>query len=285
MIRHKKYDPRIVLTVLSATLVGALLYGCIGQTTDTRNPFVTATEQFGNVSSGGDGTTGGAGGVAAEGQFRQMITITLANNHPLAELNTSFIAWVSPNSITSVEDENSLLVSGYVELDTQVQIGSSLLLIPGTFVYNGPGIGGATAVQLDPTRVEIAEDGTFVLDPALAVLAEFNIVTPDGILVFSQPPVSCENVAFFYTIDGDPLTSVRISGVGNVFGGPESGGGLKTLAQVDAYQCDPFKPGLFLRIGGGAVADNEYFEGEDIRFDFYPFAVDGWFAHVTRGGA
>ena len=265
-----------------AALACASLSGCIGQSADTRNPFVTATEQFGNVSSGADGADGGGSGVAVEGQFRSSMTLTLANNHPFAELNTSFIAWVSPSSIGGQEDEDDLLRGGYVMLDAQIQVGSSLLLVPGTFVYNGPGVGGATAVRLDPARAEIGDDGSFTLDPSLAVTEEFGLITPDGILVYSQPPVSCENVAFFYTVDGDPLTSGYISTVGSVFAGPENAGGLKTLAQVDAYQCDPFKPGLFLRVGGGSRNDNEYFEGEDIRFDFYPASVNGWFAEVSK---
>lgn len=281
---RKHATTRIGAAALTMALVSLMIHGgCPSQTGDTRNPFVTATEQFGGASSGTDGGDEGGAGVEVEGQFRQTMTLTLANNHPDAELNTSFILWVNPGSINSVEDENALLLSGYVELDTQVQIGSTLTLVPGSFVFNGPGVGGSTAVRINPTRVEKEDDGSYTLDTTLAVLEEFIVVTPDGILVFSQPPVTCENVAFFYTIDGEPLTSEPVSGVGNIFGGPDSGGGLKTLAQVDVYQCDPFKPGLFLRIGGGSLDKNEFFEGEDIRFDFYPFAMDGWFAAVTRG--
>ena len=55
---------------------------------------------------------------------------------------------------------------------------------------------------------------------------------------------------------------------GAALAGATNAGAAKTLAQVDVYQCNPLRPGLFLRVGGGAAAENEYFEGSTIRFEF-----------------
>jgi hypothetical protein len=65
-------------------------------------------------------------------------------------------------------------------------------------------------------------------------------------------------------------------------GAVTSVGGHKTLAQIDVYQCEPLRPGLFLRIGGGTKAANEYFEGENVLFEFNEGAdANGNFANVT----
>lgn len=270
-----------VLGLISVWLLVMGVGGCVGQPSEARNPFLTVTEAFG-VSLFGDEDGDAAAGTELEAEFRQVMTVTLANNHPTAELNTSFAAWVSPSSIRSGEQQDALLGSGYVQLNRQVQLGTAFTLPPGTFVYNGPGVAGATSVRLQPTR---AEGDT--IDTTLATIREFELITPDVILVFSQPPVSCDCVAFFFTVDGDPLTSEGVSAVGNIFAGPTTEqGGLKTLAQVDAYQCDPFRPGLFLRQGGGgALPENEFFEGQDIRIDFSPVAdAGGYFGVVTKIG-
>lgn len=270
-----------VLGLISMWLLVAGVSGCTGQMS-ARNPFLTMTEAFGvSLFTEEDGEAAAAG-AELEAAFRQMMTVTLANNHPTAELNTSFAAWVSPSSIRSGEQQDALITNGYVQLDREVRLGTAFTLTPGTFVYNGPGAAGATSVRLQPTRVE--ED---TLDTALATIREFEIITPDAILVFSEPPVSCDCVAFFFTVDGDPLTSEGLSGVSNIFAGPTSPfGGLKTLAQVDAYQCDPFRPGLFVRLsGGGALPENEFFEGQGIRIDFSPVPNEaGFFAVVTKIG-
>lgn len=257
----------------------AALCGCIGQGVDERNPFLTATETFGASLFADEAEAGRAAGVGAEAEFRQTMTVTLANLHPQAELNTSFAAWVNPSSIRSADQQDALFAHGYVQLNREVRLGTVFTLVPGTFVYNGPGMAGATTVRLAPTRA--AEGG---IDPTLATLREFEIITPDVILVFSEPPVSCDSVAFFFTVDGDPLTSEGLSGVGNIFAGPSSEfGGLKTLAQVDAYQCDPLRPGLFFRPGGGALLQSEFFEGQNIRIDFSPVPDDaGFFAFVSK---
>lgn len=253
--------------------------GCVGQTGETRNPFLTATETFG-TSVVTTEEQQGTSGAATEAEFRQVLQVTLANNHQTAELNTSFVAWVSPSSIRSGAQQDALLSGGYVQLDREVRLGTAFTLVPGTFVYNGPGVAGATAVRLPPTGANPDD----AIDTTLATLRQFEIITPDVILLFSQPPVSCDSVAFFFTVDGDPLTSEGVSGVSDLFAGANSPrGGLKTLAQVDVYQCDPFRPGLFLRLGGGALPANEFFEGQDIRIDFSPQATaDGFFAVVTK---
>jgi hypothetical protein len=268
------------LSLISAGLLLTALFGC-GQASNVSNPFLTATEALGAAAfRGGTDEQGGGQGAEQEAAFRQTMIVTLANNHQEAELNTSFAAWVNPNSIRSIEQQDELIADGYIELTSELRLGSAFTLAPGTFVYNGPGVAGATSVRLVPTRASTEE----AVDPTLATTREFEIVTPDAILIFSQPPVSCDSVAFFYTIDGDPLTSEGLSGVGNIFAGPTTPfGGLKTFAQVDVYECDPFRPGLFLRIGGGALPDNEFFEGQDIRVDFLPVATDaGFFAVVTK---
>ena len=102
--------------------------------------------------------------------------------------------------------------------------------------------------------------------------------------MFGQPPVSCESVAFAFTRDDDPLTSVPIAGSIGPYGGSNLTGGFKTLAQVDVYDCDPLHPGLFIKLGGGAREVNEFFEGDNVTFDFNPVSdADGNFAIVTIG--
>jgi hypothetical protein len=87
-----------------------------------------------------------------------------------------------------------------------------------------------------------------------------------------------------YTRQGEPLTATPVDGPTAPYGGATLTGGLKTLAQVDVYQCDPLRPGLFIKLGGGARQPDEYFEGEDVTFDFFDVPdADGKFAHVTIG--
>jgi hypothetical protein len=263
----------------------AMMAGCPAETLGP-NAFLTFTEAFGaSAFNQSDEDLGAGGGVAAQAAFRQQMTFTLANNHPDADLNVSVIAWISPSSIRSADQQDELLDSGFVQLTREVRIGDALILVPGTFVLNGPGVGGATAVTLPGTGAEDATIGS------AATTRSFTFVTPDGILFFSQPPVSCESVAFFYSVDGDALGSTGLfngqstgSGVSDIFPGPDSPfSGAKTLNQVDAYECSPFRPGLFLRIGGGQLADNEYQEGQDIQVDFSQFAdAAGDFAFVTK---
>ena len=248
--------------IVPGLLVGLLLWpglACQIPSGSERNPFTTLVELFGAASSAEEeDQTGGPGGVAADTGFRQTMTLTFANNHVAAELNVSFAAWVNVSSIRTAEQQDALLAGGYVQLTREVQLGTAFTLPPGTFVYSGPGVAGATPVRL----LAAQDDGAG--QPATAA---FDIITPDVILAFSQPPVSCDSVAFFYTVDGE---IPRTPGGGlDAFGGATGSGPLKTLAQIDVYECEPFQPGVFLRLGGGARMPNELFEGNDVRFDFF----------------
>jgi hypothetical protein len=257
-------------------LVGLLLWpglACQFPSGSARNPFTTLIEVFGASSfAEEEDETGGPGGVAAEAGFRQTMTVTFANNNGAAELNVSFAAWVNVSSIRTAEQQDALLAGGYVQLTREVQLGTAFTLPPGTFIYSGPGVAGATPVRL------LAAQGDGNGQPATAA---FDIITPDVILAFSQPPVSCDSVAFFYTVDGE-IPRDPLPGGLDVFEAATGGGPLKTLAQIDVYECEPFRPGVFLRLGGGARMSNELFEGNDVRFDFFAGPdQNGDFAQVT----
>ena len=259
--------------IVPGLLVGLLLWpglACSVPSGSERNPFTTLIEVFGASSFvEEEDQTGGPGGVAADTGFRQTMTVTFANNNGAAELNVSFAAWVNVSSIRTAEQQDALLAGGYVQLTREVQLGTAFTLPPGTFIYSGPGVAGATPVRLLAAQ---SDDGG---QPATAA---FDIITPDVILAFSQPPVSCDSVAFFYTVDGEVLNEPRL-GAGATGSGP-----LKTLAQIDVYECEPFRPGVFLRLGGGARMPNELFEGNDVRFDFSAGPdQNGDFANVTIG--
>ncbi len=258
-----------------------LLAGCpLSGSFDQRNAFLTFTDTFGASASRQDSQGGQSGGGTVEAQtgFRKTMTVTFANLHPNAELRTSFAAWVLPSSIRSADQQDELLRGGYVQLAEEVRLGRAYTLPPGTFVFNGPGTAGATPVVLPPTG---AEDNA--VDPALATTQQFELITPDVILVFYQPPDSCESVAFIFAENGVPVDE-PVGGGLDIFSGPTGiNSGLKTLSQIDAYQCRPFRPGLFLRIGGGAPASNEYTEGDALVFTFSPLPdANGFFATVVR---
>ena len=249
----------LCLTLLALT-------GCIGQATSERSAFLTAAETFGVSMAGEDEDgEGGAGGTAAEAGFRPPMTLVLANNEWRAELNTAWVAWVELGSIRSAEQQDALLSDGYVQLTREVSLGTAFTLRPGTFVYNGPGVAGATLVRIDPG---IADEGQNAAVTATEVSFEF--ITPDVLLVFSQPPVSCDTPAYFFTLDGQPFDiAPQAQNLGAEFSGATGRGSVKTLAQIDVYECSPFRPGLFLRTSGGAVSRNEYFEGQNVRIDFF----------------
>jgi hypothetical protein len=244
--------------------VALLLGGC---PTDQRNPFLTLTEEFGSTSSDSDGNGGsGGGGSTASGTFRRSMTLTLENTEPTAELNVSVAAWVNASSIRSAEQQDALIASGYVQLTTTVNIGTVYTLPPGTFVLNGPGLAGATTYTLGRVRET----------PIIPTSREVSLVAPDVLLLFLMPPTSCETPAFTFTIDGFPVDTDPpvVDGVGAGIAssaGSYNDYGVKTLAQVSAYQCSPLKPGLFLKVGGGAQADNEFFEGDNVRATFFLF--------------
>jgi hypothetical protein len=268
----------VMRLIVPGVLVGLLLWpglACQTSSGSERNPFTTLVEVFGASSSTEDeDQTGAPAGAAADTGFRETMTVTFANDNAEAELNVSFAAWVSVSSIRTAEQQDALLAGGYVQLTSEVQLGTAFALPPGTFVYSGPGVAGATPVRL----LAAQEDGDG--QPAVAT---FDIITPDVILAFSQPPVSCDSVAFFYTVDGE-IPRTPVGGGMDEFGSATGSGPLKTLAQIDVYECEPFQPGVFLRLGGGARMPNEFFEGDDVRFDFFAGPdQNGDFANVTIG--
>ena len=263
---------------LCATLLLPPL-GCAPLGSSERNAFLTLTETFGTPVTSDETERGLSVGVTAEEQFRRSMTVTFANNNPDADLAVSFAAWVSPSSIRSAAQQEALLTDGYVQLSREVRIGTVFTLPPGTFVYNGVNEAVSTAVRLG----RAALDAQNVVSPTEM---PFTLITPDVILAFSQPPVSCDTPAFAFESDGEvetveagvqtePGTWVRTS-----FGIFTSA--YRTLAQIDVYQCDPLRPGLFLKLGGGARLSNEYFEGENVRFDFLSQPTpEGDYAQVT----
>jgi len=254
---------RRLLSGCGVVLAG-LVAACGTPTTGIINPYLTLANTFGVTPTGTDGDTdSGGSGTQAGGAFRRNVRLLMENLHSSAQVDTSWIAWVEAGSVRTTDQQDDLLRAGYTRLTAPVAIGSVFTLPIGTYVYNGPGLAGATPVRL-------GIPGSAVGSPTY----EISLLTPDALLVFSQPPVSCDSVAW-------RLLDAR----GNVLTGPVSGpGGFKTLAQVDAYQCEPLRPGLFLRVGGGRPADNEYVEGDSILFSFTEGSdADGNFAFVTIG--
>lgn len=242
----------------------AISLGACIQSVET-NPFLTFTEEFSNQSSRNNNDNTNSGGDVAGVDFRRDMTLSLINAHDSADVNVAVAAWVNPGSIRSAEQQDALLRGGYVQLTSEVKIGSVFTLAPGTFVFNGPGVAGATRYLITPTS-----------------LVDLTLITPDVLLVFNQPPVSCDSVAFTFERNGDVVADDPLSP--DFFPGPTTGNGRKSFAQVSAYQCEPLKPGMFLKVGGGARVENEYLEGESVQFQFnrQPNA-DGEFAVVTVG--
>jgi hypothetical protein len=257
---------------VATLLAGA--WGCASSVPGA-NPFLTLTEALG-IATIVDGGTGGTtpGGQAATIPFRQPMTVSFRNNHSDAELNVSFAAWVNTSSVRSTEQRDALFDAGYTQLQREVRLGTAFTLPVGTLVYDGGGTAGATAVFLGPAQ----SDGGDAEPPTLTI----ELLSPDVILAFVQPPVSCDSVAFYYTKDGEPLTSVPVGGSTGPYAGATLSGAFKTLAQVDVYGCDPLRPGLFIRTGGGQRADNEYVEGQVVVFDYYAVPdANGNFCRVT----
>lgn len=259
---------RLTLTILAALAAGLTLGGCPGGT--SVNPYLTLTES--NLINAGATTDADAEApsgdtVAAGVTFRDDIDITFINHNIEHHLRFNFLAWVAPSSLRSSEQREVLLNSGYTELTAEQRVGVAFTLPPGTYVYRGAGAGGVQRVFLGP-----AGNGADSVNPDTEIAT---FTTPDGVLIYLDPPDSCHSTAFEFTDQG------QVSG-GSGFGyGPSTGsGGRKTLAQFNVYQCDPFKPGLFLKTGGGARADNEFIEGQDFTVHFFqnPIAqvVGGW---------
>lgn len=249
-----------------------------------RNAFLGYAEEYGLASGAPPVQEGAAGGSGAQDVFRQSLTVRFANLHAGAILDTSFVAWIDVSSVRSASQQDALLRSGYVQLTREVRLGSVYTLPVGTFVYNGPGTAGATPITLGPaTGGEDADDDGDDDEDASPEAAgvgtptevSFTLVTPDVLLVFKQPPVSCDSVAFTYS---NPVTGEVISGPNTMLGG------YKTLAQIDVYTCSPFAPGLFFSAAGGEQENNEFREGEPITFGFNPGSLaDGSFAQVYIG--
>lgn len=268
----KRTQRTVTLTVVG--LASLWLAACSTQTTGdaARDPFLAYVQAFGIPSSTSTDTgtaTAGTGtttdGTLSAATFRRNITLTLTNAHATAEVRTRFIAWVELGSVRSGQEQDALLADGYVQTARPLEIGSAFTLPVGTFIYSG---------DRTPFPREIAlgragsTAGTAGNDPT----AEFEFITPDAILIYSQPPVSCDSVAFEFIENGSvPL------------GPATSGGGRKTLAQVNVYQCDPLRPGLFYRATGGAIQANEFQEGASIAFTFSPAPTGTAFATVTIG--
>ena len=252
-----------------STLIGlatiSFAAGCVNPfATLGPNAFLTLAEEFGAESSPTaiteptDTTGGSAGsGTSADAFFRQEMSLTLQNNDTTADLNVSLAAWILPSSLISTAQEDLLINAGFVPTTRLTAIGT--LEIPvGAFVRNGGGFAGTENLSIAPMQAE-----------------QFTIVTPDVLLIYNDLPRSCESVAFEYQIGGEPVPS-RLIVPGDSIGGETNNsslgatnsGGRKTLAQIDAYQCTPFMPGLYFRPGGGARSNNEFFEGQGVRVDF-----------------
>lgn len=272
------------MSIAGAALLAASLAGC-PITSSGRNPFLAYTEEFGSQLLGRDPnqSTGGGSGTTADQVFRRNLTLTMTNNDTVGALRTQFVAWVEVSSIRNTDQTDALLRANYVQIDQEQTIGSVFRLPPGTWVYNGPGALGATPVNLAPAAVAAGEGQDGALTPTTQA---FTLLTPDVLLVFKEPPVSCESVAFeFVTETGEPVRGILSSDVFGIFGGATSNGGSKTLSQVSAYQCSPLRPGLFFRAGGGARQANEFFEGQAIQIGFTRVVgADNIAAQVTIGG-
>ena len=241
-----------------------LVAGCF-PTFDERNAFWTLTETYGATSGSGEVDDGQTAAVA-EAEFRRTMGVTFANNHETSQVDASFAAWVYSSSVHSADQQDALLWGGYVQLTRAIEVGSAFTLPPGTFVFNGPGLAGATPVRLACPLTETGQ--------GLTITDSITLITHDVLLVFSQPTVSCDSVAFIF---GNATAGAPV-GTGPV----TTTGGFKTLAQVDVYECTPLRPGLFLKLGGGARAANEFFEGENVHFDFNETPdAQGNYANVT----
>ena len=209
-------------------------------------------------------------------RFDGTSSIFFHNTFANADVNASFAAWVNVSSIRSADQQDALLASGFVQLTHEVKLGTAHTLPIGTFVFGGSGLAGATKVFLTPAQ---GGANATVVAPTTAA---FTMPTPDAILVFVEPPVSCESVAFYYSLDGQPLTAAI--GAGGLFGGSTTTGPFKTMAQMNVYECSPFKPGLFFSQTGSNRQPNQFLEGQDITIDLNPVAdANGNFGIVTIG--
>ncbi len=274
--------------LLGAVSAASLMLGCASSADSGTNAFLSLAQLLGRTTSGSNGGSSG-GGTATPGFFRESSRIQFQNNNTVFEVNFSFVAWVNVSSIRSADQQDALFSNGYVQLTSSVQIGTAVSLPPGTFVFNGPGKAGATLLRIPPGECrEIRSTGAMECGSTSGA----SLISPDGILVFADPPVSCDSAAFEFTEDGFPVTDIRFLAVaseitGVLFEGATGTGPIKTLQQVQGYQCNPFMPGYFLRDTQGATtaadAQNLYLEGDSITFSFdiVPEMTTGFYATVT----
>lgn len=252
---------RILLNTIGLAAAAFLIAGCPAANQGP-NAFLTLAEEFGAESSLGsddDGTGTGGGGIAAEIPFRQTMSVTLANNATTADLEVSMAAWVLPSSLRIQSQQDALLEDGYVEINAELRLGT-FTLPPGTYVRDGGGFAGAERFLI-----------TAAVDAP--VTETRSLVTPDVLLIYNEAPRNCESVAFQFLVDGEPVVENLIRNATTT--GATNTGGKKTLAQIDAYQCSPFKPGLYFKSGGGARQSNEFFEGQNVTFNFDRTAQNG----------
>lgn len=255
-----------------------LAAGCTPSASDGRNAFLSLAQLLGRTTDTG-GTPGGGGGIISGPFFRESMSISFQNTLADLEVNFSFVAWVNTSSIRSADQQDALLSNGYVQLTRSVTLGTAYTLPPGTFVFNGPGTAGATLLRIPGGACrEMSSQGPRECGSSGLV----ELITPDAILVFNDPPVSCDSVAYEFTQDGLPLPDVPLDVF--LFEGATGLGASKTLAQVQSYQCDPFQPGLFLR-GSQPASENLYLEGDSIVFTFgiVPDPATGITAQVVIG--
>jgi hypothetical protein len=276
--RRVEKPMRIASLILVALAGAALLGGCPGnEATSIGNPFATLTDiGLVQVNVDNDDTevpsVGAIEGEDVSRTFRQPMTVTFQNFNTQRELLSNFLAWVEPGSVTTEAQRDALVSSGYVLVEDSIDIGSAFTLVRGTYLYQG-----TAGANLE--RIELGEFGATGGIPSERSLT---LVTPDVILLALEPPVSCDSVAFRFVDQGDVITETRGDSQADAGAVPDGGilwanatnvGVNKTLAQVDAYQCSPFRPGLFLRVGGGARDVNEFVEGDEVIFEFYRFPV------------
>ena len=256
------------------------------------NPFATLSDnglvEANITTESSDVSTGAAAGADADVSFRDTMTVSFVNTATDRTLSTNFIAWVEPGNVRTETQRDSLISSGYIEIPDQITLGVAYSLVAGTFVYQGSGGSGLERILLGPTG-----PGQTIV-PSSSSIA---LVTPDVMLVYLDPPTSCASTAFRFLDEGDVITEAYAGGGGTdgsiIFGGANNIGPNKTLGQIDAYSCDPFKPGLFFRQGGGLQLSNEFVEGDAVTFTFLRFPVDennnqnvnGNACLVTTGGA
>jgi hypothetical protein len=302
---------RIGLALAGLTALLSLA-GCPGSSSAPINPFLTLVDgDFllqGQTTTGTTGTGGASGTSGTTAPFRRDMLVSFVNRSQDflhddlsitfgSDLQFQYAAWVNPSSIHSTVEEDSLINGGYTRLTTEVRLGTAYVLPPGTFVYAGPGVAGATRVTIprgfrttaavSPQLLDagIARAGSVLRNAGTAYVYFFQVTlpAPDVLLVFADPPVSCDSVAFTFMDAGQVENSDPVNvGEGTFAGNTNTGGrmgGYKTLAQVDAYSCSAhfattgapvsgFTPGLFLKTSGGARLPNEFFEGDPVSFQF-----------------